>query len=110
MPWKSDPEIWSVVVSVIVAIISGLIAIANRLAAGQKFSWLWFLTQLGGALLAGYLMWDVYPVIKDSLPQWCTKPIMVSIAAHYGGKIFNVAELLINRRFSLPSGDAMKPD
>lgn len=101
MPWKSDPEVMSAAVSIIVAIVSGLVAMATRLNAGQKFSWLWFFTQLGGALLAGYLMWDAYPHLTF-LPAWCTQPVMVSVAAHYGGKIFTIAELLISRRLNVP--------
>ena len=103
MPWSSDPNVWSALGAVIIATISGLIAIANRLASGQKFSWLWFFTQLGGALLAGYLMWDLYPHIQDALPVWCTQPIMISLAAHYGGKLFSLAEKILTKRYNLPT-------
>lgn len=102
MPWKSNPDIWGVIGALVIAAVSGLIAVANRLAGGQPFSWLWFITQLAGALLAGYLMWDLYPYIKDSLYDWCTQPIMISIAAHYGGKFFSLAEYVLSRRFNLP--------
>ena len=104
MPWKSDPDVISAIVAALVTLISGLIAIASRLGAGQKFSWLWFGAQLGGAMLAGYLMWDVYPYLTF-LPAWCTKPLMMSIAAHYGGKIFPLAEYLISKRLNLPQGN-----
>lgn len=107
MPWKSDPEAMSALVAFLVATVSGLVAIATRVGAGQKFSWLWFVSQLGGALLAGYLAWDVYPHMTF-LPAWCTQPLVVSIAAHYGGKIFSIAEVLIGRRLNI-SPDEIKP-
>lgn len=102
MPGMSDPNIWSALAAVFITVISGLLAVAHRLVAGQKFSWIWFFAQMGGAVLAGYLMWDLYPAIKDALPVWCTQPIMISLSAHYGGKFFSLAEKLFSRKFNLP--------
>lgn len=98
MPWTIDPDVWSALSAILLATISGLIAIANRLAGGQPFSWIWFFSQLGGAVLAGYLMWDAYPYVKEFVPAWCTQPILVSITAHYGGKCFSIAEKIFTRR------------
>ena len=103
MPGTSDPNVWSVITAILVTLISGLLAIAHRLTDGQqKFSWLWFLTQMGGAVLAGYLMWDLYPLVKEQLPVWCTQPIMISLSAHYGGKFFSLAEFFFKKRYNLP--------
>lgn len=102
MPWSSDPDFWGALGALILAMLSGLIAIANRLAEGQKFSWVWLFAQLSGAILVGYLMWDVYPVLKPDLPAWITQPIAVSVAAHYGGKAFSLAEKMFTRKIGLP--------
>jgi hypothetical protein len=103
MPWNTgDPNVWSALASLVIVVVSGLLAVGHRLAAGQKFSWTWFFVQMGGAVLAGYLMWDLYPVIHESLPLWCTQPIMISLAAHYGGKFFSLAERLLSRKYNLP--------
>lgn len=105
MPWSSDPNLWSALGALLIATVSGLIAIGNRLAGGYKFSWVWFFAQLSSAVLVGYLVWDAYPYLKDSLPAWVTQPLLVSVSAHYGGKIFSLAEKLFMRRLNLPVGD-----
>lgn len=106
MPVSTDPNVWSALTALIIIIISGLLAVGQRLSAGQKFSWLWFFVQMGGSVLAGYLMWDLYGQIKENLPVWCTQPIMVSLSAHYGGKFFSLAERVLSKRYNLPEGDA----
>lgn len=104
MPWRTDPDLWGAIGVFLLSAVSGLIAIANRLAAGQKFSWIWFSSQLAGALLAGYLVADAYPLIQAELPSWCTQPITVSLAAYFGGKLFSIAEKFFKTRtgMSLP--------
>ena len=103
MPWKNDPNIWGVVGAVVMSLLSGFISVANSMAGGQKFSFLWASAQLTGAVLAGWLVWDMYPVVADSLPAWLTQPIMTALAAHYGGKLFSIAEKVLGKRFGLPS-------
>jgi hypothetical protein len=101
MPWRNNPDLWGTVIVFVLSAVSGLIAIANRLAAGQKFSWIWFSSQLSGALLAGYLVADAYPLIQEDLPNWCTQPISISLGAYFGGKLFSVAEKFFNKRTGL---------
>ena len=47
-------------------------------------------------------MYDMYPQVEAELPGWATMPICVSVAAHYGGKVFSIAEKLFIKRFNLP--------
>lgn len=106
MPWKEHPDLWGFIGAIIISLISGFIAVANRITGGHAFSLMWFVAQISGSVLAGYLMWDMYPVVKDSLPAWATMPVMVSVSAHYGGKVFSLAEKIFLKRFNLPDNPA----
>lgn len=102
MPWKEHPDLWGIIGAVILSLVSGAIAVANRITGGHPFSLVWFASQIGGSVLAGYLMYDMYPQVEESLPAWATLPICVSVAAHYGGKVFSLAEKMFIKRFNLP--------
>lgn len=102
MPWKQDPDIWGLLGAVVISLLSGLISIAHRITKGHPFSILWFAAEIAGAVLAGYLVYDMYPIIKKDLPEWLTMPVLVSLAAHMGGKLFQVTEKLFYQRINLP--------
>ena len=101
MPWKQDPTITGAIFAVILSLLSGFLSVAGALAKGQKFSILWLSAQLTGAVLAGWLVWDMFPVITDDVPVWFTQPIATSIAAHYGGKLFSIVEAVLGKRWGV---------
>lgn len=103
MPWKEQPDLWGLVGALIISLLSGFIAIANRLAGGQRFSFLWLTAQVAGAVLAGYLVYDAYPLLAATAwwPAWVTMPISVALAGHFGGKLFALAEKLLYKRLSM---------
>lgn len=109
MPWKTEPDLWTMIGAIIISILSGLISIANRIGKGHPFSVMWFTAEILSAILAGYLMYDAYPVLVKSLPEWATMPIMVSLAAHTGGKAFQLMEKVFMQRVGIPS-DLPPPD
>lgn len=98
MPWSTGPDFWSALSMLILALVSGLVSIATRLLAGQMFTWLWFTSQVTSAILAGYLAWDMYPYVADVIPPWCTQAMIVSVAAHFGGKLFILVEKVFYKR------------
>ena len=54
------------------------------------------------AILAGYLMYSVYPHIVDDIPKWFTLPVAVAFSAHVGGRLFQEMENeLVNRYTNL---------
>jgi hypothetical protein len=101
MPWKHDPTVSGTIFAVVLSLLSGFLSVASALAKGQKFSLLWLSAQLTGAVLAGWLVWDMYPVIADSVPGWFTQPIATSVAAHYGGKLFSIVEGVLGKRWGV---------
>lgn len=101
MPWKQDPASFGAIFAVILSLLSGFLSVASALAKGQKFSLLWLSAQLTGAVLAGWLVWDMFPVIAADVPAWFTQPIATSIAAHYGGKLFSIVEGVLGRRWGV---------
>lgn len=98
MPWKDDPAITGAILALIISLGTGILSVAQALAGGHKFSVFWLIAQLLGAIIAGWLVWDMYPVIADTVPAWLTQPIATSIAAHFGGKLFNIAEFVLGKR------------
>lgn len=104
MPWK-EPDVWGLLGAILISLISGFIAIANRLAGGQRFSIMWLCAQIAGAVLAGYLVYDAYPVLSQQAwwPAWVTWPISIALAGHFGGKIFSLAEKVLSKKYNLPT-------
>lgn len=112
MPWREQSDFVALISALLISIISGFISIAQRIARGYTPSWIWILSEFSAAILAGYLMADAYPVLKSSLPEWATLPIMVALAAHIGGRAFQGIESALSKRYqiTLPSpGDDPKP-
>ena len=84
--------------ALIISIISAAISIAQRVLRGYPASAVWFFSESLSAILCGYLMWDVYPYIKDELPNWASAHLMIAFAAHTGGKCFQWAEAFLSKR------------
>ena len=100
MPWKSNTELWDVIGALIVSIVSGIISITRRIANGQSASIFWVISEFLTAILCGYLMYDAYPHIETSLPDWATLPLTVAFAAHAGGRLFQEIENEFFRRYT----------
>jgi hypothetical protein len=94
-------DIWGLIVSFVVALVSATISILKRVLGGQRATWLWVFTEYLTAILCGYLAYHAYPTVADSLPTWVSSPLVVAIAAHSGGRIFQELEaILITRSVS----------
>lgn len=102
MPWRNQPDLIALVSALLISLISGFISVAQRIARGYPSSRLWIISEFSAAILAGYLMSDVYPKLQPSLPDWATMPIMVALAAHIGGRAFQGIETLLFKHYRLP--------
>lgn len=78
-------DIWSIVGAFLVSTISAIISILHKILRGQKFSILWLVSQYLTAIFCSYLAYDSYPILKNSLPEWVTLPMVLAIAAYTGG-------------------------
>lgn len=101
MPWKSDPGLWGLLGAFVISMLSGLISLASRIARGHPLNIFWIVSELGAAVLVGYLAYDLYPVIQSSLPNWITMPILIAVSAHFGSKIFQWAEYKIKDKYDI---------
>jgi len=99
MPWGNNPDFLSLLGAFLISLISGFISIAQRIARGYQANILWVASEFLAAILCGYLMWDVYPIVAPTLPNWATLPVMVALASHVGGRSFQVLELAILKRY-----------
>ena len=102
MPWKSNPDLLAIVGALIISTLSGFISIAQRVTRGQAAKPLWVISEIFSAILCGYLAYDAYPHIQDTLPTWATWPIVVAFAAHVGGRAFQIFENAFYRRYQIP--------
>ncbi len=87
--------------AVLISLISGFVSIAQRIVRGHQASLLWVTSEFLAAILCGYLMYDGYSVIADSLPAWLTQPVMVALAAHMGGRSLQGLENTLTQRYNL---------
>lgn len=99
MPWRNGSEFLPIIIVVVVSLLSGFISISQRITRGHPASLLWIVTEFVAALLCGYLMYDLYPMISDTLPNWATMPILVALSAHIGGRSFQEFERYIHRKY-----------
>lgn len=99
MPWGNNPDFLSLLGALLISLISGFISIAQRVISGHRANVLWVATEFLTAILCGYLMWDAYPKLVDSLPSWATLPVMVALASHVGGRSFQLLEGQLLKRY-----------
>lgn len=107
MPWRNNPDLWGLLGALLISSISSFISIAQRVVRGHKASALWVISEFLAAILAGYIMFDTYPLLQDSLPAWATLPMLVALAAHVGGRSFQGLEKIMLKRLEgiLPPED-----
>lgn len=89
----NEPQnVASLLGAIVISAISAAISIAQRMLRGYPSSALWLFSESMSAILAGFLVWDLYPLIKDSLPAWASQPLLIATAAHFGGRLFQAIE------------------
>ena len=92
-------DYWSLLGALIISTVSGVISIAQRIVLGQRATLIWIISEFLAAILCGYLMYDIYPKIAADLPKWATLPVLVALAAHVGGRSFQMFERAIYRHY-----------
>ena len=92
-------DYWSLLGALIISTVSGVISIAQRIVLGQRATLIWIISEFLAAILCGYLMYDIYPKIVADLPKWATLPVLVALAAHVGGRSFQMFERALYRRY-----------
>lgn len=99
MSWYQQPDIWGLVGAFIISTIAAAISITQRILKGHPANVLWITSEYLTAILCGYLMHYTYPIIHNSLPDWFSQPVAIAIAAHTGGKVFQLAESAILKKY-----------
>lgn len=92
-------DYWSLLGALIISTVSGTISIAQRIVLGQRATLIWVISEFLAAILCGYLMYDIYPAIQADLPKWATLPVLIALAAHVGGRSFQMFERALYRRY-----------
>ena len=112
---KDNTELAGLLSALAISIVSGIISITQRILRGYPASVLWVLSEFMAAMLCGYLVWDIYPAISGTLPDWLSMPILVALAAHVGGRGFQTLEGFIYKKWGVepvqdvPPVDLNKP-
>lgn len=109
---ENTPDYWSLAGALIISTISGVISITQRIVLGQRATLIWAISEFLAAILCGYLMYDAYPTVQEDLPKWATLPVLVALAAHVGGRSFQMIEKALAHRYQfLPKNKAsVDPD
>lgn len=109
---ENTPDYWSLAGALIISTISGVISITQRIVLGQRATLIWAISEFLAAILCGYLVYDVYPAVQEDLPKWATLPVLVALAAHVGGRSFQMIEKALAHRYQfLPKNKAsIDPD
>ena len=112
MASENTPDYWSLAGALIISTISGVISITQRIVLGQRATLIWAISEFLAAILCGYLVYDVYPAVQEDLPKWATLPVLVALAAHVGGRSFQMIEKALAHRYPfLPKNKAsIDPD
>ena len=96
---ENTPDYWSLAGALIISTISGVISITQRIVLGQRATLIWAISEFLAAILCGYLMYDIYPKIAADLPKWATLPVLIALAAHVGGRSFQLFERALYRHY-----------
>lgn len=109
---ENTPDYWSLAGALIISTISGVISITQRIVLGQRATLIWAISEFLAAILCGYLVYDAYPALQEDLPKWATLPVLVALAAHVGGRSFQMIEKALAHRYQfLPKNKAsIDPD
>ena len=109
---ENTPDYWSLAGALIISTISGIISITQRIVLGQRATLIWAISEFLAAILCGYLVYDAYPALQEDLPKWATLPVLVALAAHVGGRSFQMIEKALAHRYQfLPKNKAsIDPD
>lgn len=109
---ENTHDYWSLAGALIISTISGVISIAQRIVLGQRATLIWAISEFLAAILCGYLVYDAYPALQEDLPKWATRPVLVAMAAHVGGRSFQMIEKALAHRYQfLPKNKAsIDPD
>lgn len=105
MNMDNQTDYWSLLGAFIISIISGAVSITQRIVLGQRATLLWVTSEFLAAILCGYLMYDLYPAIQADLPKWATLPVLVALAAHVGGRSFQMMEKAVFRKYKFMERD-----
>lgn len=109
MTTSDNQDFMGMVGALLISVISAAISIAQRVLRGYPASAVWFFSESLSAILCGYLMWDVYPLIQSELPVWASSHLMVAFAAHTGGKCFQWAEAFFIKRIGIEPPEEFIP-
>ncbi len=106
---QEPQNVASLLGAIVISAISAAISIAQRMLRGYPSSALWLFSESMSAILAGYLVWDLYPLIKDSLPTWASQPLLIATAAHFGGRLFQTIEKHFTKTTGVEIAKDVKP-
>lgn len=106
---NDQQNVASLLGAVVISSISAAISIMQRVLRGYPTSALWLFSESLSAILAGYLAWDLYPMISDSLPNWASQPLLVAVSAHYGGRLFQTIEKHFSKTTGIEIAKDIKP-
>lgn len=92
MPYSTPPDLIELIITVVLSIVSALVAISRRILQGYTASCLWVFSEFCTAILFGYLMYNAYPTLEPYLPDAITLTVAVALSAHSGGRLFQESE------------------
>ena len=95
--------------AMVISAVSAAISIAQRMLRGYPTSALWLFSESMSAILAGYLAWDIYPHVADSLPAWVSQPLVIAASAHFGGRLFQTIEKYFTETTGIEVAKDVKP-
>ena len=95
----SAQDIAGILTAIAISIVSGAVSITRRIVAGYSASLVWVISEFLTAILCGYLMYNAYPYLAPSLPEFITLPVAVAFVAHSGGRIFQEIESALIKQY-----------
>jgi len=100
---SDNSSLTELIIATIIVAISAVVSVSRQILAGKAASILWIFTEFMSACLAGFFMFEAYPILSEMkyFPDWVTLPIAVAVAAHSGGRVFQEIEDHLENHFKL---------
>ena len=98
MPQNQIPDIFALLIALLVSLVSGTISITRRILRGTPVNLLWLASEYMAAILCGWIAFDAYDSVSPFMPDWVTVFMFVAVASHTGGKVLQISEQVVQSK------------
>lgn len=90
MASSNEPDVVANVVAVLIGCVAAFVSIGKKMLDKRRsFSKLWLGTEVGSSIIAGYIGYEIHPVLVQVVPaaSWMPKTVFVVLCIYSGSRL-----------------------